>query len=93
MAAIEGFDLSINTGDLVVTAGMVNGVHVAGATLDGAALSDGTAYATVSESGGSLTLLNEVTAGRVAVGSCTIASGVCSAPVFTGRGRTVPASA
>lgn len=93
MAALEGFDLSINTGDLVVTEGMVNGVHVAGATLDGAALNDGVAYATVPEAGGALSILNEVTAGRVAVGSCTIASGVCSAPEFTGRGRTIPASA
>lgn len=93
MAAIEGFDVSLSTGDLVVTHGMADGVHVDGATLDGAALADGLAYAVVRA--GSLALIEsgDLLASDVVVASCTIATGACTAEKFTGRGAHAPVSA
>lgn len=88
MAALEGFDVSLNTGDLVVEAGLHDGVAVAGATLDGAALADGLAYA-VSD-GSSLSLIESanLAAGDTVVASCTIATGACTLESLAGRGTT-----
>lgn len=93
MAAIEGFEVSLSTGDLVVGHGLLDGVHVDGATLDGNGLADGLAYAVVD--GGSLSLIEAtaLAAGQVVVASCTIATDACTAEELTDRGKEAAVSA
>lgn len=90
MAALEGFDVSLSTGDLVVTEGLHDGVAVAGATLDAAGLADGVAYA-VSD-GAALSLVKTIPAGSVAVASCTVATDAATLETLAYRGTDAPAS-
>ncbi len=104
MAALEGFVPSCPAGDIEVTAGMVNGKHVAGATLDCAALNDSDpAYVLVKdiETDTPSLLVCDANAttpaitwpdGAVVVASCNVVVGVASAPKYTGRGMDKPAS-
>lgn len=89
MAALEGFAPSLSTGDLVVSHGMHDGVHIDGATLDGAALADGLAYAVSNGTALSLIEAADLAAGQVVVASCTIATGACTAEEYTDRGKEV----
>ena len=90
MAGLEGFDVSLNTGDLVVAEGTHDGVAIAGDTLDGAALADGVAYA-VSD-GATLSLVEVIPEGSVAVASCTIATGACTLETLAFRGAVASAT-
>ena len=93
MAAIEGFDLSVNSGDADVSDGMVDGVAVESATLDAAALADGNALIVLQN--GSLAIIEEANhaAGEVVLGSATIATGAVTAVSMAGRGQDAPVSA
>lgn len=95
MAALEGFEPSLSTGDLVVEPGLIDGIAVAGATLDGAALADGLAYAVTTTSGGALALIEDqdLTGAQVVVASCTIATGACTAESLADRGKQAAVSA
>lgn len=93
MAALEGFELTVDTGNVSSTAGLVNETHVDGDTaLDPTGLTDGTVYVCVPEAGGSLSVEEEVPDGSVAVGSATHSSGTVSAVSYEHRGRTAPVS-
>lgn len=94
MAALEGFELSISTGDVVVGQGLYNGVAVATATLDVSvlALGDGTHYvlldgttisASVAAPTGTAIVLGRFVEDTAAATSVTMA----------GRGTPVAASA
>lgn len=95
MAAIEGFEVSLSTGDLVVEPGLINGIAVAGASLDGAALGDGVAYAITDGAGAALSLIEDqnLAAGEVVVASCTIATGACTLESLADRGKEADVSA
>lgn len=93
MAAIEGFELSIATGDVVVADGLADGVAIEGATLDAAAIADGTAIIVVRAGALVIDELSAQAADDVVLGSCTIATGAASAPSLTHRGRDLPVSA
>lgn len=96
MAALEGFDLSLSTNDVVVEEGLYDGVAVAGVTLDVSVLAigdgeniivvDGTTISAVAEATG-------VTGTQVKLGSFTEATGAATAVTMAGRGAVVPASA
>lgn len=94
MAAIDGFDATVATGDAVVTHGMVNGTAVAGATLDANTLDDGQALIVVVAAG---TLALKNAADRLAtdtvVGSATVASDLVTAVSYARRGESFPVSA
>ncbi len=90
MAALEGFDVSLQTGDLVVAEGLHDGVVVPTATLDGNGLADGVAYA-VSD-GTVVTLVEVIPAGSVVVASCTMVTDACTLESLAFRGLTASAT-
>jgi len=90
MAGIEGFDVSLNTGDLVVAEGTYNGAVVAGATLDAAALADGVAYAVTD--GGALSIVEVIPVGSQAVASCTVVTGAATLETLAFRGQDASAT-
>ena len=93
MAAIEGFEVSLSAGDLVVDHGMVDGVHVDGATLDGNGLADGLAYAVVRAGSLAIITASGLLSSDVVVASCTMATDACTLEELTGRGSDAPVSA
>lgn len=96
MAAIEGFELTLNAGDVDVAAGSVDGVHV-----DAATVSTDTGSAEVGlivvESGAiqtGLVALSAQTEAQTVVGSATgDGADTLSAPELAHRGRNAPVSA
>jgi len=90
MAGLEGFDVSLNTGDLVVAEGTYNGAVVAGATLDASGLADGVAYAVTN--GGALALVEVIPEGSVAVASCTVATDAATLETLAFRGADASAT-
>lgn len=92
MAAIEGFELSISTGDVVVGDGMVNGVAIEGATLDAAGLATGNVLI-VATSANALAMKDVAArlASDVCLGSATNdASDAITAVSLAGRGTDAP---
>ena len=93
MAALDGFELSINTGDVETAAGTLDGAHVALATLDAAAIADGTAIVVLVAGVPTLRDAVDFAAGDVKLGEYTVSGGTASAVTYAGRGVDGPVSA
>jgi hypothetical protein len=98
MAALEGFELSIATDDVVVAEGMLNGVAVAGVTLDVSvlALGDGENLVAIDDDGATIVGIAAATglaADQVQLGSFTEDTGAATAVTMSGRGGSIAPSA
>jgi hypothetical protein len=96
MAALDGFELSIATGDVVVANGMVDGVAVAGVTLDVATLALGNGDNQITLDGTTISAIAEATAlsgDEVKLGEFTEATAAATAVSYEGKGSVAPASA
>lgn len=98
MAALEGFDLSLSTGDVVVEEGLMDGVAVAGVTLDVSALAlgDGENLVAIDSDGATIVGIAAATglaSGQVQLGSFTEDTGAATAVTMAGRGAILDPSA
>lgn len=96
MAAITGFDLSIDTGDVVVGPGLVDGVAVDAYTLDVSALSLGDGTHAIVYDGTDVVGQLDATAladGEVKLGEFTEDTAAATAVSFEGRGDITAVSA
>lgn len=96
MAALEGFEMTIATGDVVVAMGTYDGVYVPGVTIDVSAesLGDGenliVIYAGAVEARAAS---SGVTADEVKLGEFTEDTAAATAVTYAGRGAELPVSA
>lgn len=92
--ALDGFDFSISTGDVVVDDGALDGSPVAGLTLDVSvlALGDGENKVIIDSDGTTITAIAAATAlgaGQIQLGTFTEATGAATAVnAHNGRGLT-----
>ena len=93
--ALDGFEFSISTGDVVVSDGALDGGPIAGLTLDVSALSlgDGENKVIIDDDGATITAVAAATAltsGQIQLGTFTEATGAATAVnAHNGRGLTV----
>ena len=93
MAGLEGFELSIATDDFVVADGTIDGAHVAGATLVGTVVEDGTYLICYNGSAFELVVSAAQVATDICLGTGVVTTDVAASYTYTGRGRDPLASA